>query len=63
MKIVGTKPAQEVRERQTRQHWILTATPEQIETYINNNVTDLRTAKLLLIELAKVLSVVAKRAI
>jgi hypothetical protein len=63
MKIVGTKPAQEVREHETRQHWIFTATPSQIETYIQNNVTDLRTAKLALIEIAQVLSVVARRSL
>jgi len=45
MKIVATKTEEEVDRAAIRRHAILNATPRQIDNYIENNVTDLASAK------------------
>ena len=40
---------------------IVNSTPAQIETYIENNVTDLDSAKEVLTKLAKVVAILARR--
>lgn len=40
---------------------ILNATPQQVENYIQNNVTDLDSAKAVLTKLAKIIVILVKR--
>ncbi len=60
-KIVGSKSDDDdARERMSR-HPLLSATPAQIDAWIDNNVTDLASAKQALKVLAKAVSLGARR--
>lgn len=54
MKVVANKPAEEVEETRVKRHAVFNATPQQIDNYIENNVTDLASAKEALKLIAKV---------
>lgn len=56
MKLTGTKDVVEEARAKLRRDDILNATPQQIDNYIENNVTDLASAK-------EVLKIIAKIAI
>ena len=56
MKLTGTKDVVEEAKAKLRRDEILNATPQQIDNYIENNVTDLASAK-------EVLKIIAKIAI
>jgi hypothetical protein len=60
-KVTASKPAEEVEWTETRRHWTLTKTPTEIRQYVDANVTNLASAKLMLAELAVVISALAKR--
>lgn len=51
---VATKPEDEAERARLRRDAILNATPQQIEQYIENNVTDLASAKQALKLIAKI---------
>ena len=60
-RVVGTKPPEDPAIEETRKHWALTRTPDQIRAYIDQRVTNLASAKLVLAELAVLCSALAKR--
>jgi len=50
----GTKTVEEAERKQLRRNAIFNATPRQIDKYIDNNVTDLASAKEVLKLIAKI---------
>ena len=54
MKLTGTKDAVQEAKAKLRRDAILNATPDQIDQYIENNVTDLASAKEALKLIAKI---------
>jgi len=50
----GTKTVEEAERKRLRRNAILNATPRQIDRYIDNNVTDLASAKEVLKLIAKI---------
>ena len=51
---VGTKTPEEAERGRLKKHAVLNATPQQIDNYIDNNVTDLASAREVLKLIAKV---------
>ena len=60
-RVVGTKPPEDPAIEETRKHWALTRTPDQIRAYIDQNVTNLASAKVAIAEIAVLCSALAKR--
>ena len=60
-RIALTRELEDPAIEETRRHWALTRTPDQIRTYIDQNVTNLATAKLAIADLAVLCSALAKR--
>lgn len=56
VKVVGTKPDDQVQAKLSREHPLLKATPAEINTYIDESVTDLESAKRVLKILAKAIA-------
>lgn len=54
MKINGTKSPEDAERARLKKEAILNATPQQIDTYIENNVTDLASAKEVMKLIAKI---------
>lgn len=60
-RVSATRPLEDPAVEETRKHWALTRTPAQIRAYVDQNVTNLATAKAAIAELAVLCSALAKR--
>jgi hypothetical protein len=58
---IATKPEDEATRERMSRHPLLNATPAQIETWVDNNVTDLASAKEALKLLAKAVAFGARK--
>ena len=59
-KVVARKDAEEAETTRIKRHPLLRATPQEIETYVEQQVIDLASAKALLTVLAKAVSKLVK---